>query len=160
MQLTLSCSLFFFLASPLDTSLAPIINVTVYIFPISGICRDANIWGIAEPEKLKIPLANGPGSLSGLGRDCPILSSVSCLWVFSVLRSTLPTWRHERHLFSLFAQPSSPLDYVCGICRQCSSCNSKSLRPSLGAISRWLVAAHVQRSQKFSPATFLAIPEA
>ena len=55
MQLIFSCSLINFLCSPLDTSLVPIISVTVYIFVISSISSDANIWEVAAPEKLKIP---------------------------------------------------------------------------------------------------------
>ena len=48
MQLIFSCSLFTFLDSPLDTSLVPIIKVTVYIFTSSNLSRCQHLRGCSS----------------------------------------------------------------------------------------------------------------
>ena len=85
-QLTLSCSRIILCDLPLEPSLIPITSVNVYIFSISSISSDANIWGNATPEKLKIPSSQCAWILVRTrGKNVPNIQ-VDCALRYSRLR--------------------------------------------------------------------------
>ena len=111
MQLTLSCSLITFLDLPLDTSLLPIIRVTENILAIPSISSDANICGVAAPEKLKIPVCQCDWiRVSTRIRLSPISGELHPP-IFMAVYSIEPKPRHGNNPFSPVAPRSNSCDH-------------------------------------------------